>query len=347
MINKKTGDILKTDVEALVNTVNCVGVMGRGIALQFRKAFPDNYKQYKAACERNEVKPGEMFIYERKNMFNPHYIINFPTKRHWRSKSRMEDIATGLDALVQNIKKLNIKSIAVPPLGCGLGELNWEEVSPMIERAFEKLPEVNVVLFEPGGAPSADKIVKEKQRPNMTEGRAALLGLIRRYLGAAMDSTVTLLEIHKLMYFMQEAGHNLRLRWEKGKYGPYARNLRHVLNRIDGHFIEGFGAGHDRPDTPIEPRMDALREAERFLQEHPVLVKRFERVSDLIEGFETPFGMELLSTVHWVAVHEGATNPEQAINKTYEWGDNKRMFEEDHIRTAWHVLSEKGWLQKN
>ncbi len=344
MIEKKTGDILKADAEALVNTVNCVGIMGRGIALQFRKAYPENYKQYKAACERGEVEPGKMFVHERKDMFGPRYIINFPTKRHWRAKSRMEDIEAGLDALVEEIRRLNINSIALPPLGCGLGGLDWDEVSAKIEKALKTLPGINVLLYEPAGAPAPEKIAKERKEPNMTPGRAALLGLMRRYLGALMDPTVTLLEIHKLMYFMQESGYDLRLRWEKGPYGPYADNLRHVLNRIDGYFVKGYGAAHDKPDTPIEPMADALEEAESFLNSHPDLKEKIASVCDVIEGFETPFGMELLSTVHWVATRGGADSPERVVQLTYDWGDRKRIFEEDHIRKAWDILLRRGCL---
>ena len=125
MIEFKTGNILTEDAEALVNTVNCVGFMGRGIALQFKKAFPDNFKSYSSACKRNEVQPGRMFVYATGQLAYPRYIINFPTKRHWRGKSRMEDIDAGLAALAEAIRSHNIQSIAIPPLGSGLGGLDW------------------------------------------------------------------------------------------------------------------------------------------------------------------------------------------------------------------------------
>src|SRR5258708_28155490 len=153
MIEYRTGDIFQVDAEALVNTVNCVGIMGRGIALQFKNVYPENFKAYEAACRRGEVQPGRMFVFETRQLTNPKYIINFPTKRHWRGKSRMEDIDAGLRALVSEIEKRRIRSIAVPPLGCGLGGLNWSEVRPKIVNALEKLPDVRVVLFEPSGAP--------------------------------------------------------------------------------------------------------------------------------------------------------------------------------------------------
>ena len=149
MIELRRGDLLKQNAEALVNAVNCVGVMGRGIALQFRKAFPENFKIYEAACKRGEVKPGEMLVFDTHQVTNPRYIINFPTKRHWRDQSRITDIESGLEALVDEVKDRGILAIAVPALGCGLGGLKWSEVRPRIEKAFAKVPDVQVWLFEP------------------------------------------------------------------------------------------------------------------------------------------------------------------------------------------------------
>lgn len=158
MINLTQGDILSADAEALVNTVNCVGVMGRGIALQFKKVFPDNFKRYKVICDRKELRPGKMFVHDLNTWHNPRYVINFPTKRHWKGKSRMEDIEAGLQALVEEVRQRGIRSIAIPPLGCGLGGLNWPDVRAKIEAAFKDLEDVQVLLYEPKGAPSAEKI---------------------------------------------------------------------------------------------------------------------------------------------------------------------------------------------
>ncbi len=136
MIAYKKGDIIAEDAEALVNTVNCVGIMGRGIALQFKNAFPENFKAYEAACRRAEVQPGRMFVFATQQLTNPRYIINFPTKRHWRGKSRLSDIDAGLDSLVGEIRTRGIRSIAIPPLGTGLGGLSWLDVRPKIEAAI-------------------------------------------------------------------------------------------------------------------------------------------------------------------------------------------------------------------
>ena len=151
MIELAQGNLLEADAEALVNTVNCVGFMGKGIALQFKQAWPENFRAYERACHTHEVQPGKMFVVPTGRMMNPKYIVNFPTKRHWRGASRIEDIRAGLKALVQEVKRLGIQSIAVPPLGCGNGWLNWWEVRPMIEQALQAVPDVRVLLFEPRG----------------------------------------------------------------------------------------------------------------------------------------------------------------------------------------------------
>lgn len=344
MIEKESGNILHADVEALVNTVNCVGIMGRGIALQFKKEFPSNYTAYRAACERKEVQIGEMFTFDLNRLDNPRLIINFPTKRHWKAKSKIDDIESGIKALVNEVRKRNIRSIAIPPLGSGLGGLEWSLVRPLIEHAFQALPNVRVMLFEPSGAPPISESAKSQAAPAMTAGRAALVGLMRRYLTAVMDPFVTLLEIHKLMYFMQEAGEPLRLDYEKGVYGPYAKNLRHVLNAIDGHFISGFGDAIDNPKKQIELKIGISELAETFLFAHPETDDRFGRVAGLIKGFETSYGMELLSTVHWVVSHEGVSNEADAIEKIHGWSERKRMIPDKHIRLAYQVLEQQNWF---
>lgn len=344
MLKLTQGDILTADAEALVNTVNCVGIMGRGIALQFKKAFDNNFKAYAAACKAGQVQPGTMFVYDLNRLYNPRFIINFPTKRHWRNKSRIEDIQTGLSDLIRVVQQHHIQSIAIPPLGCGLGGLRWDDVKPLIIEAFQAVPEVTVYLFEPAGAPPVTAMAKPTKVPNMTVGRAALLGLMRRYLAAVMDPTITLLEVHKLMYFMQEAGEPLRLTYQKAPYGPYAENLRHVLNHIEGHFISGYGDAGDVPDKALELKLQASEQAEAFLAQHEATRQRFGQVSALIKGFETGFGMELLSTVHWVATREHAATAEEAVAKVHAWNSRKRMFEPHHIHLAWERLHEAGWL---
>lgn len=341
MINYTTGDILKADAEAIVNTVNCVGIMGRGIALQFKNAFPDNFKAYKVACDQDEVQPGKMFVFETQTFTNPKFIINFPTKRHWRGKSRMEDIDSGLEALVAEIRERGIRSIAIPPLGSGLGGLNWPEVRVRIEEALHGINDLDVIVYEPNSAPVA---TQSREVPNMTAGRAALVVLMHRYLAGLMDPFVTLIEVQKLMYFMQAAGAPLRLNYVKHHYGPYADNLRHVLTKIEGHLVSGYHDGGDAPDKQLELVPGAVKDAEVFLSDHSDTKSLFDRVGVLVDGFETPFGLELLATVHWVATQEHATSSEEIIAKVHGWNDRKRRFSPRQIDLAYQTLQSKGWL---
>lgn len=344
MIRFTQGDILKADTEALVNTVNCVGVMGRGIALQFKNTFPENFKAYEMACSSGEVQPGRMFVFDTGELTPPRFIINFPTKRHWRGKSRIEDIKTGLKALVEEIRARNIRSIAIPPLGSGLGGLDWARVRPLIERALSAVPEVEAVVFEPGGGPVDSRANRSSDVPKMTAGRAALLGLMDRYLAALMDPSISLLEVHKLMYFLQVAGEPLRLRYVKGPFGPYAENLRHVLREIEGHLITGYADGGDAPTKQLAPVPGAVRDATSFLEAHPDTHERFDRVTRLVEGFETPFGLELLTTVHWVVAQETAQNRDEILQAVYSWAQRKKQFTAAQIDLAMGRLRSEGWL---
>lgn len=345
MIEYKTGNILTEDAEAIINTVNCVGVMGRGIALQFKNAFPDNFKAYAAACKRGEVQPGRMFIYDMGGLTNPRYIINFPTKRHWRGKSRMEDIESGLEALAGEIRERGIRSIAIPPLGSGLGGLEWSDVRQRIELALADMDDVRVIIFEPKGAPAAEKMVRNREVPMMTPGRAALVELMHRYIAGLLDPFVTLLEVHKLMYFMQEAGEPLRLKYRKAPYGPYAENLRHVLNAIEGHMVSGYADGGDAPDKPLQLVPGAIEDATAFLGEHTETRERFDQVTKLVEGFESPYGLELLATVHWVMKHEQAASVDEVVSHIHAWNARKLQFTPRQIGLAVDVLSRKGWVE--
>ena len=344
MIEYKTGDLLAEEAEALVNSVNCVGVMGRGVALQFKEAFPGNYDAYVAHCKRNEMQPGHVFVYETGATVFPRYIINFPTKRHWRGKSRLEDIESGLASLTKEIRSYGISSIAIPPLGSGLGGLHWPEVRARLEMALKECEDVKVVIFEPGGGPVDDRANRSSTVPKITAARAALIGLMDRYLLGLLDPFVTLLEVHKLMYFMQEAGERLRLKYQKAPYGPYAENLRHVLHTIEGHFISGYADGGDAPDKQLELVPGAVEDANTFLASHPETHQRFNQVVDLIEGFESSFGLELLSTVHWLASKEQAKTLDDVVQRTYAWNDRKKQFSQRQIALAVDVLSQKKWI---
>lgn len=352
MLEFARGNLFEADVEALVNTVNTVGVMGKGIALQFSRQFPEIMPIYEAACKAGTLAVGTVQtirLSRLSGMSGPQFIINFPTKRHWKGDSKIEYIESGLQSLRAEIEKLGISSIALPPLGCGLGGLEWTDVRSKIVESLGSLEDVRVLVFEPTGAPAAKTMKAAPTKPKMTPGRAALLGLMQRYMVPLMDDSVTLLELHKLMYFMQETGEQLRLEFVKGKYGPYATNLRHVLNAMEGHFLLGFGDASEEPGKVVEPMPGAIAKAEHYLKERSraETLNHFKRVEELMEGFETAYGLELLGSVHWVAKHEppGATNPDDAAVLVHAWNDRKRdSFPMQHIEVAWDRLATRGWL---
>lgn len=342
-IDVPRGDLLKADAEALVNTVNCVGVMGKGVALQFKRAFPENYRQYKRACDAKELWPGKMFVVELLEGTGPRYIINFPTKIHWKGPSRLEWIRSGLDALIHEVQIRNIRSMAVPPLGCGNGGLDWSDVRPMIEEAFAAVPDVQVLLYPPEGAPAAETMDVKTRRPRFTRVRAMLIRLLHMYERA--EGTLTKLEVQKLAYFLQAAGEPMRLQFTKGPYGPYAETLNHVLQDMEGHYLRGYG---DRTKTTRMHVIDgALQAADETLANEKAARERLARVASLIEGFESPYGMELLATVHWIACQDpdSREDSQRAVLGVTKWSPRKRArYQPEHVEVAWERLRSLGWF---
>jgi O-acetyl-ADP-ribose deacetylase (regulator of RNase III) len=348
MIRIGSGNLLLADVDALVNTVNTVGVMGKGIALQFKRAYPAMFKAYEAAVRAGDVRLGEVYVWRTEAMSGPRFVINFPTKGHWRARSRLSDIDMGLKDLVRVVHELGITSIAVPPLGCGNGGLDWNDVEPMILRAFESIPAVDVLLYAPTAVPEAASMPVNEPRPPMTAGRAALVALLDAY-ATQSQASASLIESQKLMYFLQVAGEPLRLRYERNVYGPYADNLRHVLKVVEGHYIQGFGDGSKQVmyAEPLDVLPGAVGDAEAFLSDHPETEERIGRVLDLADGYETPYGLELLASIHWIASEQPEISGDVATltEKVQSWTPRKgRMFTERHIRNAWEILRGKGWI---
>ena len=337
MIEFASGNILGCQAEALVNTVNCVGVMGRGVALEFKKAYPKNFQAYQLACQRGGVQPGHMLVYETGQLTQPRYIINFPTKRHWRGKSRIEDIDAGLEDLVQVIRTRKISSVAIPPLGAGLGGLDWQEVRPRIERALAALPDVQVVIFEPYDASGSPADVTR-----MSAGRAALVELINHYLEGLLDPCLTAREVHKLMYFIQEAGEPLRLKYNNTSHGPYASNLNPLLQALDGQLLTG-AKGSPAPNRPLSLVPSARAQARDCLTEYPDTRSRLERVTRLLDGFESSFGLELLARVHWALRYEGASGLDE-FTKRVQASDRGQQFTARQIAIAATRLADQGWF---
>ncbi|MBY8872349.1 macro domain-containing protein [Micromonospora sp. PLK6-60] len=353
MIRISHGNLLTADAEALVNTVNTVGVMGKGIALQFKRAYPANYAAYRAACAAGQVRLGEMYVFDSARIGPRRYVINFPTKGHWRTASKLPDIEAGLAHLVQVVRERGISSVAVPALGCGNGGLDWEQVRPMIEDAFADLPDVRVLLFPPEGAPEPSDMPVATPKPPLTPGRATLLRAIERYLEQARAleprDGITTLEVQKIAYFLQAMGEPLRLSFDRGRYGPYAEGLNHVLDLLEGHYLIGFGdrsarVEELRPIQLTEGTSDAV--AAWFDAPGRRVPATLHRLAELVHGFESPYSLELLATVHYAARSDPPTRDlDQLIERVQAWSGRKaRLFTAAHITTAYERLASGGLL---
>lgn len=310
MIRYTTGNLLDAKVDALVNTVNTVGIMGKGIALMFRDAFADNYREYVAACKRGEVAVGRMFVTKREELLGPRFIINFPTKANWRGKARIEWIAAGLDDLRRVIENHRVKSVALPPLGCGNGGLDWAGVRPLIERHLGDLGDVDILVFEP--TTRYQNVAKRSGVQILTPARALVAELVRRYWVLGIECS--LLEVHKLVWLLQRRilalglEDPLQLDFKAHKYGPYAHNLQHLLNDLDGSYLHCDKRLADASKGDVIWFDDDRRELVAAFLRSAAASKyqlALEQTTELIDGFESPLGMELLATVDWLLSQEG------------------------------------------
>jgi O-acetyl-ADP-ribose deacetylase (regulator of RNase III) len=342
MITKTRGNILQADTEAIVNTVNTVGVMGKGIALQFKETYPQNYLLYREAAERNEIAIGKVFLTETGRLANPRYIINFPTKVHWKEKSKYEYIESGLDDLVETVRQKEIRSIAIPPLGCGNGGLDRKKVKNMMVEKLSGLNELEIVLYEPSSEIAYTE--SEKQSVSLTEARAMVLELIKHY--TILGYEVTILEIQKLAYFLQRFGEPLNLKYKSDAYGPYAHNLTHLLRYLDGSFIVSKKKIADaKPFDKIKLKDDRFSEVTSYIEKKcsDQQRKRLTRVSELIQGFESPFGLELLATVDWVIDRElnGQLDLQRVVRAVHDWSDRKKvLMKREYVKSAIDRLSD-------
>jgi O-acetyl-ADP-ribose deacetylase (regulator of RNase III) len=311
MLKLIQGNLLLARTEAVVNTVNTVGVMGKGIALAVKETYPLAFSEYEAACRAGHVQIGRMFVSENKTLDGPRWIIHFPTKKHWRNPSKLEWIEAGLADLRNLILERGIHSIAVPPLGCGQGGLAWSDVRPLIESALGNLPDVEVQLFEPTATYHTPR--KRSGGEKLTPARALVSEAVRRY--AVLGIECSYLEVQKLAYFLERCVQMLNLKdplrmsFKADRYGPYSDRLRHLLNELDGAWLVSEKRLADAgPMDRIHFRDDRREElAEYFKSDmaadyRPVL----DQLSNIIDGFESPLGMELLATVDWLLVRENA-----------------------------------------
>jgi O-acetyl-ADP-ribose deacetylase (regulator of RNase III) len=335
MIKYTQGNLLDAPVDALVNTVNTVGVMGKGIALQFRNRFPHNYKIYLQACKNRSFNIGDLLVVQDGDLTNQKLIVNFPTKAHWRADSKYEYIESGLVQLRKLIIEKDIKSIALPPLGCGNGALDWEVVESMIHRYLDDLS-AEVLVYSPN-----DQIKEILQKENikkdtkLTPARAMLLYLLHQYEVYGEQSS--LFVANKLAYFLQRSGEKLKLEFKAHHYGPYAVQLNHVMGYLNGVYLKGMEQNEIKPFEPLFLNYDKVDEINKYIEVQLSLEQknRLEDVLKLISGFESSFSLELLSSVDFVQQHKKTTDIESLVKEIKGWNIRKaNMFEEKHIKIA-------------
>ncbi|MDX8508605.1 MULTISPECIES: type II toxin-antitoxin system antitoxin DNA ADP-ribosyl glycohydrolase DarG [Mesorhizobium] len=357
MVKFVRGNLLEADTEALVNTVNTVGVMGKGVALMFKEAFPENFKLYEAACEDKRVRLGEMFVTERNDLYGPKWIINFPTKAHWRYPSKIEWIANGLDNLKAVLKRNNIKSIAIPPLGAGNGGLEWQEVRELILSKLDPLKDVEVVVYEP--THQYQNVAKRTGVDKLTPARALIAELVRRY--CILGIQCSLLEVQKLGYFVERFANRegldaMKFEFGANKYGPYSDKMKHMLNALDGSYLHcDKRLGDAGPFEPIHFDDERKEHVSAYFSTAEAKPYRsaLEATSRLIDGFESPLGMELLATVDWLVHHEKVAPQVAEIREALpKWPGGEdaaerklRLFDDRIVKIALDALKENSLVQ--
>jgi O-acetyl-ADP-ribose deacetylase (regulator of RNase III) len=341
MISYKEGNILDAKTDALVNTVNTVGIMGKGIALQFKYAFPENYRIYKGAVERNEITVGKVQIVPINDLNSVKYIINFPTKMHWRNPSKLQWIKDGLNDLREKIIAFNIKSISLPPLGCGNGGLEWNIVKPIIEQYLSGL-DADIWVYEP--TEFIKEALKKEDRVSaakLTPARAMLLTLLYQY--RSLGEFASEFAAVKLSYFLQRFGESqLKLNFKKGAYGPYSNEVRFVLYTLNGYYIKGYEQMDTKPFEVLELVSSKKEEVKKYI-DHSTSVDekgRLKQVKELIQGFESPYGLELLATVDY-SINSTQTFELDIIREEVKnWSFRKEnLFSVKHIQLAIEHLS--------
>lgn len=346
------GNLFDAPVDALVNTVNTVGVMGKGIALMFKEAFPANFRAYEAACKAKDVHVGRMFVTENSTFEGPHWIINFPTKEHWRQPSRIEWIETGLKDLRDFIELKEIRSIALPPLGAGNGGLDWKEVKQEIIEKLSDLESVDVWVYEP--TDKYQNVAKRAGLEKLTPARALIAEMIRRYWVLGIECTY--LEVQKLGWFLERAFADLKietdplnLQFQADRYGPYSDRLRHLLDGLDGTYLHCNKRLSDAgPSDTIWFDEERRKFLDLYLQqvESAPLRAALDYAAQRIDGFQSPLGMELLATVDWLIDKEHIGSDTKSIRRALaSWpagraaGERKlKLFDERLISMALEQL---------
>lgn len=321
MITYLSGNILESKTQALVNTVNTEGVMGKGIALQFKKAFPSNFKAYAEACKQGDIEVGKLFVTRDSNLnTGEKIIINFPTKKQWRKPSEYAFIEDGLDDLVRVVAEYDIRSIAIPPLGAGNGGLEWEKVKRIITAKLSHL-DIDILVYEPT---TQIKEHLKKERVKLTDARALLLYVL--YDLVKNGEYVSEFSCEKICYFLQRFGAKkyLRLDFQPNFYGPYSGKVRHLLYALNGSYIMGYSGMDKKPFEPLTLVADGYQTVQSYIENKPELFEIAQKTMRFLEGFYSDFALELLSSIDHV-VNSQQTFEKQTV-KSYldRWSERKR-----------------------
>ncbi len=340
----KIGNLLEAETEALVNTVNTVGVMGKGIALQFKEQFPNNFKVYVDACKKGLMKVGELLVVKEHTFSGDKWIINFPTKTEWFRKSQYKFIEEGLKQLADTIRQYNIKSIAIPPLGCGNGGLKWEKVKPLMEKYLGDLTNVDIVIFEPNDTVK-EILQKEaiKKDIELKPGRAMLLYALYRY--ERLGEVASIFAANKLAYFLQQSGENLKLQFVPYTYGPYAQAVEKVLYALNGKYLTGLEQMQAKPFEALKLNWSRFDEVEKYVNTSLSSDQR-QRLEDLfkvIDGFESTLSLEILASIHYLLSKDSKLSQSDLLLKIQAWNERKRnLIKEEYIGIALNQLNKYG-----
>lgn len=334
------GDMLQSAAEALVNTVNTVGVMGKGIALQFKENFPANNKAYVEACKNKELEPGKLLaVWDTNLLLGRKLIINFPTKTHWRQPSQYEYIEKGLVALQSLIKEQNINSIAIPPLGCGNGGLDWAIVKPMIAQYLEHLP-IDIYVFEPND--QIKELLQQqetKKEVKLTPARAQLLYALFAY--ESLGEYSSLFAANKLAYFLQRMGQPLKLDFKPHHYGPYAIGVEKVLYALNGVYLKGLEQGEAKAFEPLKLNYEKWAEVKAYTEKElkPEDATRLKNLVKLIEGFSSELSLEILATTDFILQQHPAYSLNEVMTAIGNWNSRKNeLFKKEYVVIAYNHL---------
>lgn len=349
------GDLFKSRAQTLVNTVNCVGVMGKGVALGFKKRFPAMFADYVVRCKRGEVQLGRPYLYTADGV---PWTLNFPTKDDWRSVSRLSDIVRGLEYLESHYKDWGITSLAVPPLGCGNGQLDWEVVGPTLFRHFSRL-DIPVELYAPHDTPayqlSLEYLAGQSSRSNAEPARkigpaeVALVAVVSRIVREPYHWPVGRVTFQKMAYFLTEAGVSTGLEYERGSYGPFAKDLKRVTARLVNN---GLLTETKRGQMfVIEPGPTYLDARERHKDRLREWAPEINKVADLFLRLSRTEDAEVAATVHFAAKSVASTSSANApseldvLKEVQKWKIRRQPpLRDEHIATTIRRLNVLSWL---